>query len=465
MKLDSLRKHPLITGTLLLTLTGILSRIIGFFYRIFLSQTIGAEGMGIYQLTIPIHVLTVSLTSSAIQTAISRFVAQAAAARSSRRDGSAAVSSRRHPNESCYLTAGLALSLSLAFFCTVFLYRMAEPIAANFLEEPRCAPLLQILALMVPFGAIHSCINGYFYGLKKTFVPAVSQLLEQLARVLSVWLFFQISMEKYHKVSLNLVVWGMVVGELAAVLFSVSFLRHKKSQGSRFLALKQLLFMSLPLSANRVLVNILQSMEAVMLPGQLRLYGYSNAEALSIYGILTGMALPMVLFPSVLTNSVSVMLLPMIAEAQEKREYRYILEAVKKTCVYSLLLGFSCTLMFLLLGNWMGEFLFSNELAGTFIVTLGWICPFLYLSTTLHSILNGLGKTTHTFFLNILGLGLRIAFVLFVIPLVGIKGYLWGALFSQIVMAAGALLMLVIRRSGKKQKTVSQSHHDSGFLT
>ena len=78
MKSDSIRKHPLIAGTMLLTLAGVLSRVIGFFYRIFLSQRIGAEGMGIYQLTVPIYVLTISVTSSAIQTAISRFVAQAA---------------------------------------------------------------------------------------------------------------------------------------------------------------------------------------------------------------------------------------------------------------------------------------------------------------------------------------------------------------------------------------------------
>jgi len=255
----------------------------------------------------------------------------------------------------------------------------------------------------------------------------------------------------YAVSNILLVVWGMVVGEIAAVLFSVTFLRCKKSQGSRFLAVKQIFYMSLPLSANRVMVNLLQSMEAVMLPGQLRLFGYSSAQALSVYGILTGMALHMVLFPSVLTNSVSVMLLPLIAEAQEKQEHRYIINAVKKTCLYSLFLGLCCTLMFLLLGNWMGDVLFSNSLAGTFIVTLGWICPFLYLSTTLHSILNGLGKTTHTFFLNILGLGIRIGFVLFVIPLSGIKGYLLGTLLSQIVMATGALLMLVVRRPKKRR--------------
>lgn len=453
MNYKSLRNHPLITGTLLLTLSGLLSRLIGFFYRIFLSQRIGAEGMGIYQLTFPIHVLTISLTSSAIQTAISRFVAQAASSGCNSTPGSPYCRKSFH-NEKCYLTAGLTLSLSLAFACTLFLYRFSDWIAIAFLEEPRCAPLLQILSLTIPFAAIHSCINGYFYGLKKTFVPAASQLLEQFIRVASVWLFFEISMEKHGAISLNLVIWGMVAGELAAVLFSVSFLRRKKNRGSRLGAMQQIFLMSLPLSANRVLVNILQSMEAVMIPGQLRQYGYSTSESLSVYGILTGMALPMVLFPSVLTNSVSVMLLPAIAEAQEKKEHRYILTLIKRTCFYSLLLGFGCTMMFLFLGRWMGSFLFGNELAGTFIVILGWICPFLYLSTTLHSILNGLGKTTSTFFLNVMGLGIRIGFVLFVIPAAGIKGYLWGLLLSQSVMAAGALFLLLRKNSALKTSEI-----------
>ena len=450
MNIKSLQNHPLITGTLLLTLSGLISRLIGFFYRIFLSQKIGAEGMGIYQLTFPIHVLTISLTSSAIQTAISRFVAQAASSSCNSQDNGSLYCHKTFCNERCYLTAGLMLSLSLAFFCTVSLYRFSEFAAVHFLEEPRCAPLLQILSLTIPFAAIHACINGYFYGLKKTFVPAASQLLEQVVRVASVWLFFEVSIEKHNAISLNLIIWGMVAGEIAAVLFSVSFLRWKKRQGNRLLAVRQIFCMSLPLSANRVLVNILQSMEAVMIPGQLRQYGYSTSESLSVYGILTGMALPMVLFPSVLTNSVSVMLLPAIAEAQEKKDHPYILALIKRTCFYSLLLGFGCTLMFLLFGQWMGSFLFGNGLAGTFIVILGWICPFLYLSTTLHSILNGLGRTTSTFFLNVLGLGIRIGFVLFIIPIAGIKGYLWGLLFSQAVMAAGALFLL-LRKKGKRR--------------
>ena len=167
----SLHSHPLVTGTLLLTVTGLLSRIIGFFFRIFLSQSIGAEAMGIYQLTFPIHVLTISLTSSAIQTAISRFVAQAAISRGQAGVSGGQAGRRISCNGRCYLAGGLFLSLSLSVFCTVFLYRYSDWIAIRFLEEARCAPLLRVLAFTVPFGAIHGCFNGYFYGLEKTFAP------------------------------------------------------------------------------------------------------------------------------------------------------------------------------------------------------------------------------------------------------------------------------------------------------
>jgi len=121
------------------------------------------------------------------------------------------------------------------------------------------------------------------YGLKKTFVPATSQLLEQIVRVAGVWLFFEISMEKYQAISLNLVVWGLVAGEAAAMLFSMSFVRLKKSRGSKMQAMEQIFFLSLPLTANRVMVNLLQSLEAVMLPGQLRLYGDDPWSAAAIW--------------------------------------------------------------------------------------------------------------------------------------------------------------------------------------
>ncbi len=438
MKKSSFMHHPLVAGTLLLTLAGLLSRMIGFFYRIFLSHTIGAEGLGIYQLIFPIYALTFSLTVAGIQTAISKFVAETAAC------SSLGPGASHRPAAITYLYAGLALSLALSFLCTGFLYFYADELAIVVLGEARCTPLLQILSLTVPFGAVHACINGYYYGLQKTAVPAISQLLEQIARVGGVYLMYRIALEQGRPVTISMAVWGLVAGEIVSVLYSVSFTRFYKRTHHISRAARQIFTMALPLTANRVLINLLQSGEAILIPGRLRAFGYTSQEALSVYGVLTGMAMPMVLFPSVITNSVSVMLLPAISEAQAKKDMAYIENSVKKSCIYCITLGLACTLGFLLFGRFLGRAVFANELAGTFMVILGWICPFLYLTTTLSSIINGLGKTTTTFLLNLLGSGIRIFFVAVLIPMLGIKAYLWGMLVSH--LAVSGIAVVVLRR-------------------
>ncbi|MFP3154332.1 polysaccharide biosynthesis protein [Lachnospiraceae bacterium ZAX-1] len=484
-------RHPFIAGTLFLTLAGLLSRLIGFFYRIFLSQTVGAEGIGIYQLIFPIYALAFSFTAAGIQTAISKFVAEATAGTDASKDSTEAMKTNtftqphnstkagtfkqlhsstknnafkqvhnatksnafKQPNlylARTYLYAGLTLSLSLSFLCTFFLYHYADFIAVKFLGEPRCIPLLKILSITIPFGAIHACINGYYYGLQKTAVPALSQLIEQIARVGSIYLIYRISAEQGKGVSVNMAVWGIVIGEFVSVLFCINSVASTYSFKVRnrcknqLHCIRRILTLSLPLSANRILLNLLQSSEAIMIPGKLREFGYSHSTALSVYGVLTGMALPMILFPSAVTNSVSVMLLPAVSWAQAKGDRSYIQNTVKKTFFYCTILGLSCTFFFLLAGKWIGIVVFANELAGTLIMILGWICPFLYLTTTLSSILNGLGKTSITFMMNMIGSMIRIFFVVFIIPAFGIKAYLWGTLVSHLVMALWALAVLYL---------------------
>lgn len=201
--------------------------------------------------------------------------------------------------------------------------------------------------------------------------------------------------------------------------------------------------MATPLTANRVVLNLFSSYENIMIPNRLKLFGYETAEALGVYGILTGMSMSVIMFPSVITNSVSVLLLPTISEAKAVGDERLIRRTLKKTIESCLILGFLATFAFLITGDFLGNFLFGNALAGTFITTLGWICPFLYLGSTLSSILHGLGFPGLTFFLNLLSCGIRILFVLFAVPVYGIKSYLWGILISQAVMSVLAIVLLL----------------------
>ena len=430
-------KNPLISGTVILTLTGLLSRFIGFFYRIFLSNVFGAEGMGIYQLIAPVLALSFALTVSGIQTAISKYVA-------------AETSTRDYTSSFRTLWAGFVLAMSLSAACAFYIYIHADWIAVTFLLEERTAPLLRIIALSIPMATVHSCINGYFYGIRKTAIPAVTQLAEQICRVGSVYLIYYIFKQHNMVPTINFAVVGLVIGEAASMVVSVVAIlsrahhvfpegfvnRHVRTDSLMAIYRRitgQLLQLAVPLSANRLVLNLLQSVEAVYIPNRLMAYGLSNADALGVYGVLTGMSLPLILFPSAVTNSISVLLLPIVAEADASGNRSAVRRAILTSIRYCLLLGFGCTVMFLLLGRTAGRILFHSELAGSFILTLSFICPFMYIASTLNSILNGLGKTAQTFLYSVVSLLLRLLFVFIAIPAYGIKGYLWGMLASQML--------------------------------
>lgn len=431
---DFTKKHTLITGTLLLTCTGFLTRILGFFYRIFLSRTIGAEGLGLYNMVHPIFGICFALCAGSIQTALSQFVAA-------------------HTGKGkAIFRIGLSISFVISILLAALIWHHADFIAAYILMEPRCAPLLPIMAVSVPCSAIHACINGYYYGIQKAKVPAFAQVVEQMIRIGAVFLLADIYLETGREITVQLAVYGHLIGEIASSLFTVvcfQFFAPSEGNGARskfirdFKALAgPLMVLALPLMGNRLVLNVLQSMEAIWIPNSLGQFGLTSSEAFSVYGVLTGMALPFILFPSTISNSLAVLLLPTVAAAQSDGNERRIQSTISVSLRYSLYMGILCIGIFILFGDDLGLSVFHDNQAGSFIITLAWLCPFLYLATTMGSILNGLGKTSTTFIQSALALIMRILFVLIGIPRYGITAYLWGMLASELFLALMHLFSL-----------------------
>ncbi len=421
------RKHAIIKGTFILTATGFATRFMGFFYRIFLSHAFGEEGVGLYQLIFPIYALCFSLTAAGIETALSRCVARRLAC-----------GQKKEARELLYTS--LIFTAVLSCIVTILLQYYAPLLAESFLQDTRCTDFLILLSYAFPFAAIHSCIVGYYLGAKETGVPAISQLIEQTARILSVYLIYRFSLMKGAETSVIFAVAGLIFGEISSSLYCFFCIRKgsflaplPKLKLTSFLGcMKELLFLSCPLTANRVLLNILQSVETISIPIRLEMSGLLRSEALSTYGVLTGMALPCILFPSAITNSVSTMLLPAVAEIQVQNDKKEMSSLIQKSVYCCIFLGSMCCVFLLAFGGFIGSFLFHSPLAGKFITAMSWLCPFLYTNNTLISILNGIGKTYLSFAVNSLSLGIRIASVFVFIPLYGIYGYLWGLLASQI---------------------------------
>lgn len=430
-----LSNHKLLKGTLLLSVTGFITRILGFLYKIYLADLLGAKLLGIYQLIFPVYAICFTIYGAGMQTAISQVIA----ASNSRQSGK--VSPLR------LFAAGTTLSLFLAFLLQGFVYTRADWIALRFVMEPSLTPYLKIMCTLFPFCCLSACINGYYYGIQDAHVPAVSQIIEQLFRVLFV---FSISMfaavNASPEQSCRIAVWGLVTGEIAACIYNAVKLAHhchKRKGGEYHLpqkiskrhhtGLKNLLFLASTLTLTRLFITFLNSVESVLLPAMLRKYGCSAQDALSIYGVLTGMSLSFLFFPSTITNSLAVMLIPSVAQAHAKQDKAMIQKSISASIQYCLILGLLCTCLFLVFGRELGNVFFHNEDAGSYLVTLSWLCPFLYLGTTLTSIINGLEKTHITFLITVASLGIKIAFLLFAVPVYGIRAYLIGLLVSQFI--------------------------------
>ena len=439
-------KKRFLWGTLILTCTGLLSRLMGFFYRIFLSRSIGAQGLGIYQLAVPVQGIVLAVTASGIQSAISRLCASCIA-----------VGKEKKARE--YLVLGTAVSLILSVLVSILLYKNAAFFAIEILKEKQTLPLIRLLCFSFPLSAVHTCINSYYFARKRTEFPSAIQLLEQSVRVGGCYVLYLIFLSEGRQITPVIAVGGTLASEIAASLASLLAvsLHFQKSKTALFPIaspvsdLKDLGQMALPLSLNRLLLTILSGIETILIPQMLLAFGYSSKEALAIYGVFTGMALPLLLFPSTIIHSASALLLPSVAELQAlgyQKRIRYVIRQVSRYC---LLLGTACTCLFFFFGRFLGSFIFDSAMAGSFIRTMSFLCPFLYLNITFSSILGGLGRPGLCLLHSLVSLCIRICFVIFAIPVMGIQGYLYGILLSELVLTLLNIRFFAYRQAARNR--------------
>ena len=404
-------KKQIIKGTIVLTCATLTSRVLGFLYRIFLSNLIGAKGMGIFQLIFPVLGFCIALSCGGIQIAVSRFVAE----------------SKNNASRFMIFISSIIMSLLLSGLTTVCLFFYAKPISMYIIKNVECYELLKYASITIPLASFHSCVSGYYLGMKKTFVPAVSSVVEQLVKVAAVYIIGMVCIGNHIKITPMLAIYSMIISECSGIIFCVIALSSEKKYSFRirelFSSMKKLFSVSYILTLNKIMITFLQCFEAILVPLVLMKSGSSSDEALSIYGILTGMALPVISFPSAINSSVSTMILPTIAGANTDGDKLQVRKTTEVSIWFSLVMGIFFIGFFLYFGDFIGGTIFGHSQAGEYIKILAWLCPFMYLSITMGSILHGLGRTNAAFVHNVIGTTIRLACLWFLVPQVGIVGY------------------------------------------
>ena len=436
--INRIKKHPLLMGTMLLTCSGIISKIIGFFYKVFLSHAIGASGLGLYQLIFPIFMLCMAISTSGIQTSISRFVAQ---------ENAKGLSGR------IYLALGLVISVTISSILMILIHIFAPWLAEHILMETRAQNLLKVMSYSLIPSCIHACFNGYYYGKRDSLVPSICQVMEQVFRVGGTYVMYLVLDQQRLPLLPIHAVWGLVISEIAGLLVSLTaFLWKSTAQDALPLNPKwnqiqelpffSLLVMALPLTLNHLLLTLTHSLENLLIPQQLVTFGYSSEEALSHFGILSGMAMAVIMAPTALTGSLSVLLLPRISEAKTTGDNNRVSEIIKTAAGCGVTLGSLCTFLFLFSADWIGSVLFHTPIAGFYIQILSILCPFLYTNGLLNSIVVGLGHAGLGLICNLSGCLVRLIGIWFFMPEYGMYAYII-TLVASFVLTTAELLWVV----------------------
>ena len=269
-------KKTVIAGTLILTSASLITKFIGFFYRVYMVNLIGTEGMGLYQLIMPIYMLTWSITSSGFTTTISKLTAQEKA-------------KNQTGNMGRILKQSLFMTITASIIISGFLFFCADWFSETILKEPRTAFAFRVLAIAIPFMSSGSCIRGYFLGLQYAIVPAFSQVLEQIVRIVAIYFTASLFVPKGLSYACVCAVIGIVCGEVISFLFVfynyITFKRKKKYIKKPTLSRSKTFFMicgmAIPLTASRVVSSFLSTAENILIPQRLQVFGLSSADAMS----------------------------------------------------------------------------------------------------------------------------------------------------------------------------------------
>ncbi|MFZ5989684.1 MAG: stage V sporulation protein B [Bacillota bacterium] len=421
-------KKSFVGSAIILMIAGFVVKILGFVYRIYLSNLIGAEGMGLFQLIAPVYSLVILTLTSGISIAVSKLVAEEMAKNHT-------VNLRR------ITSCSLAIVVTAGLIVSAFILILINPIVNVILKDPRTYYSMLFLIPCIPVIAAASALKGYFYGVQDVVPTACSQIVEQVVRIGLVMAmagyFISIGLEY----ACALATIGMAIGEISNLLVLIVIYRMRKRKSSvnklkkgfmrKRTIIKEILKISIPVSFNRFITSIMAAIELILIPRMLLTGGMNYQNSIEEYGKLTGMAIPLIFFPSLVTLSLATTLVPAISEAMSLKSFKTVNYRISKSIQLTFILGFIFTSLFLVFPHEIGNLIYRKQNIGNILYLLSFTSIFIYLQQTLLGILNGLGKQGISLRNSIIGYVIRIGFVIYFIPVYGIPGYVVGIIISS----------------------------------
>lgn len=439
-----MKKIIFIKNAIILTVSSLVLRFAGIIFKVWLAALIGSEGIGLYQLIFSVYMLAATFASSGICTAVTRMVAD-----------ELALGTKKGALKILRRSVQFTLFVALASLCIMFFG--AEFISLKFLGDIRAVPALKILGFSLPFMGISSCLKGYFIARRKAGPGSFAQLFEQGVRIALIIFLVKKLAGKGLAYSCGAVLLGDTIAEgLSCLVLWLIYLNDTKFKDSPPQKesmpkgiLRKILHISVPITAGRYLNTALRTGENILVPKTLAQSPTGGDRALSQFGMIKGMALPVLFFPSTLLNALSTLLIPEISEASARGRKNLVRSAAENILRLTAMISFIFAAIFFVAGGQIGELVYKSPDVGALLIALSPIVPLMYLDSVSDGILKGLDQQVFTFRTAIFDSSVRILLILIILPRFGLTGFI-GIMYFSNLLTCGCNVGRLIKISGAR---------------
>lgn len=419
---ETMKKKKFILNTAMLTGSSLLMSFIGMAYQVWLVGRIGAAGIGLYQLVMAVESLAVTVAVSGIRFAVTRLVSEEL--------GLGRGAGVRGAMLRCSLYGAF-----FGFASGAVMWCIAQPVGFLWIEDARTVLSLKIMSASLPLISMCSVLSGYFTACGRVGKPALIHLAEQLCGIaLSALLLSIAPAGDIEKCCAAVSAGGTAADAVCLVLLALAYRADRRANpvpgesGTR--QTSRMLSIAMPLAVSSYARSALGTIEHLLVPRGLRSAGYSADSALAGYGVIQGMALPIVLFPDCLLFALSEMLVPELTKKQVAGRGG-IAGNVREVMVKSALYACAVAAFMFVFADRLGQVIYHSAEAGRYIRALAPLIPVMYADTAADGCLKGLGEQVWCMGVNIVDALTGVALVWFLLPRYALGAYIGVIYFGE----------------------------------
>lgn len=409
-------KNKFIKSTLILIIGGAITKMINMLIRIILARILGTDGIGIYMLLMPTFSLFIAIAQLGFPVAISKLVAE---------------ENRKSKN---LVFSIVPISLLINFIIMIILIFSSNYIANNLLHEPNTYYGLICMSLVLPFISISSILRGYFFGKQRMFPHVISNITEDIVRLITIILGLPIFLLKGIDYAISFVILSNIISELTSILILFIFLPknfkiEKKDIVPDRTNLKDIFSISIPTTISRLIGNIGYFFEPIIITNVLLHLGYQNSYIIHEYGIINGYSLSLLTLPSFFIMAISGAIIPVISKSYSKGDLMGTKRKIKQGIIFSLIIGIPISLFFFIYPELPLKLIYNTNEGINYIRILSLFFILSYISAPLSSSLQAMGKSNISMRGTIIGMLIKIIVLIVGLYLIGI----WGLILSLII--------------------------------